>query len=148
MKGERPFWFEPQRQKVPALELPLEPLSQDLREPPEHQSLNLARTQSGGLMFTNSKHQTAFHGLEQWESKHLFHYFNIQLVFHKSWGPWANSATRREQSQLFCWQRLTTTVPLTPRWNSHMSTAWTPARLLELKSQLCQVLAKPPTADI
>ena len=31
-------------------------------------------------MFTNSKHQTAFHGLEQWESKYLFHYFNIQLL--------------------------------------------------------------------
>ena len=73
--------------KVPALELPLEPLSQDLREPPEHQNLNLARTQSGGLLFTNSNHQTAFHGLEQWEHKHLFHYFNIQLAFLQSLGP-------------------------------------------------------------
>lgn len=96
MKGERPFWFEPQRRQEgscprAAIGATKEQcLSQDLREPPEHQNLNLARTQSGGLMFTNSKHQTAFHSLEQWESKHLFHYFNIQLVFHKSLGPLAN----------------------------------------------------------
>ena len=84
MKEERPFWFEPQRRQEGSCPRAA------IGEPPEHPNLNLARTQSGGLMFTNSKHQTAFHSLEQWESKHLLHYFNIQLVFHKSLGPLAN----------------------------------------------------------
>jgi hypothetical protein len=97
--------------KVLALKLPLEPLSQDLREPPEHQNLNLARTQSGGLMFTNSNHQTAFHGLEQWERKHLFHYFNIQLAFHKSLGPWANYSLIK---QMIWSNTCPKEVPITP----------------------------------